>query len=377
MFSPSILLAYLALFLLGLVDNIRGPFYPYILDNFQLTKSIASWLFTLSSVTGLLSSILSPWWLKYIRPVSALKISILLHSLSLLFMGLGVDILNFYVLLSSSITLGLAMGIQGVCVNTIIAQEVSNKNSRRLFSGLHSMYGLASLLSPLLFGIILKSQFAIESLFYFLGMLTLLMFFYFLRTPKLKNTKEIKNIDFNFKDKNIYIYGTLMCTYVCFEILISSRLSLVLKESFSFSLDSSSFYLSLFFIGLLAGRLFFSFVHLNIKALSLLKISAYTNLTLLILGLYLEERLLPLTGLACSFFFPSALDYLKKNIKESELLITKIMILVSLSLSILHPLFSYFSGLYGAFDAMHLGFGFIFIVLYILHFKVDELDNIS
>lgn len=371
MFSPSILLAYFALFLLGLVDNVRGPFYPYLLDNFHVNKTTASWIFTLSSITSLLSSVSSPFWLKYLRPVYALKISIFAHSLCLFLMGLGITKLSFALILLSSLLLGLAMGIQGVCVNTILAQEATISNSRKLFSGLHSMYGIASLVSPFLFGLIIKSPFSVQSLFYFLSFITLLIFIYFLRTPKLHGAREIKDIDFNFKEKNIFIYGTLMCTYVCFEILISSRLSLLLNEHFKISLDTSSFLLSLFFVGLLAGRLFFSFVHLDIKSINLLKISTISNLILLSLGLYIRAEFLVITGLACSFFFPTVLDYLKKNIENSELLITKIMILVSLSLSLLHPIFSKISELYGSYLAVHIGYVLLFVVLYILQFKVD------
>ena len=372
MFSSTIILAYLALFLLGAVDNIRGPLYPYILENFGILESKGQWIFTLSSLFGLLTSLSAPKWLKFLPPVNTLKISILIHSLVLFLIGLAIEMQSFILLIVSSVFLGLAMGAQGLCVNTIIAQEVSAKNSRKIFSGLHSMYGIASLLSPLLLGYFFKEKFSIPSLFYGMSLLTIVIFFYLLKTPSLKSVKKLEGMDFKFLQKEVLVFGTLLCSYVSFEILVSSRLSLILSNYYGYTYSLASFFLSLFFVGLLAGRLFFSFVHLNIKNITLLKISAWLNLIVFIIGLYIYPPVLALTGLTCSFFFPTTMDLIKNRVKNNDIIITKIMILVSLSLSCMHPVFSILSDTWNSYHAAHLGFGLLFIVLYFLHFKVDE-----
>jgi FHS family glucose/mannose:H+ symporter-like MFS transporter len=377
MFNYSILLAFISLFVLGSVDNLKGPIYPEVLDTLGIRPSVGSWIFTTTSLVSLLTSLLSIYWLKFVSTINSLKVALYFHAVTLLLMGLGLDFKSFWYFLLSSIILGFALGIQGICVNTVVAQFSTTNNSKRLFSGLHSMYGLASLSVPLIVSIFLKKDIALKDMLYLLGFITFLLALVLnIRVKGETNFDDIKTKN-ELNKKTLIVLSITACFYVSTEILLSSRLVYFLKSYHSFDIELSSLYLSLFFLCLLIGRLFFSFFQLNISVINLLKISVISSFLLFIIGMYIFPLALVLIGLSSSFFFPYLMDYIKNNFKDSNLLIARIMIYVSLSLALMHFLFGLIADQFGTYVAMHINFVLYPVILYFLHFKVDSLARIS
>ncbi len=53
---PLILISYASLFVFGISDNIRGPLFPEILKEFNISDSMGSLMFALGSLSGFVAS---------------------------------------------------------------------------------------------------------------------------------------------------------------------------------------------------------------------------------------------------------------------------------------------------------------------------------
>ena len=84
---PIIALAYFALFIMGTIDNARGPIYPEILQNFNLTPAWGSWIFTLGSLVSFFVAISVDWWLKKLNEINVTKACLILAALSSFILG--------------------------------------------------------------------------------------------------------------------------------------------------------------------------------------------------------------------------------------------------------------------------------------------------
>lgn len=377
MFNYSILLAFISLFILGSVDNLKGPIYPEVLETLNITPYKGSWIFTTTSLISLVISLLSIYWFKILSTINALKIALFLHALTLLFMGLGLDYKSFEYFMISSVLLGVALGIQGICINTVVAENAHGKNSKRIFSALHSMYGLASLSVPVIVSIFLKKNIFLKDMLYLMAFMTLIVGG--ILSYKVKDSNVIENNKIHEKTnlKLLLNLSLIACLYVSSEILISSRYVYFLKSYHKFDIELASLYLSLFFLCLLIGRLFFSFYQFEINIIKLLKLSIVFSFLFNILGLYLYPVFLIFIGLSSSFFFPYFMDYIKNHYTNSNILIARIMINVSLSLALMHFVFGLISDSLGVYCAMHINLVFYPIILYFLHFKLDSFKRIS
>ncbi len=99
--------------------------------------------------------------------------------------------------------------------------------------------------------------------------------------------------------------GIAISFYVATEMLIASRLVFYVNEFWHYELDQASSFLSIYFLLLLAGRLFFSFFTVPVKAINLLKGSLLVTIIFYLLGMYVHPYFLVAAGLSMSFFFPT------------------------------------------------------------------------
>ena len=144
---PLILISYASLFVFGISDNIRGPLFPEILKEFNISDSLGSMMFALSSLSGFLASHFARNLLRRFDRRSILQWACI--GLALTLLGLAVSP-NFYIFLGFSILFGLNSGIIGLVPNVLVPLGSTPEKKQRLLSGLHAMYGVASLIAPML-----------------------------------------------------------------------------------------------------------------------------------------------------------------------------------------------------------------------------------
>jgi MFS transporter, FHS family, glucose/mannose:H+ symporter len=345
-----IVLAYFSLFTLGAVDNARGPVYPQILSDFGIGTSKGAFLFSLASLTGLFVNLTARWWLPRFGVIRAIRFSLVAIALSSWSLALSGSLINYPLLLASSVSLGVGLSLCGISMNLLIVKGAPLKARRRLFSGLHATYGLSSLMTPLVFITFFKLGFNWKEFFVFNGSMSLLVL---LGSFLWGNFKEESEKAPEFKSHvpklQMLLTGTMIGFYVASEILLSSRIVFYLQTARSLTLVEASNYLSLFFLCLMLGRLSFSLFHIKLSGPKLLSLSLLSSLLLTYLGLHYHPVFLAILGGSMSFFFPVSLDYISENFSEFvDHMISSSMIYIGLVLFLIHYLFGYITEHYGA-----------------------------
>jgi len=359
MLWPLIIIAYLGMFSFGLYDNSRGPVYPSILKDFNILPSLGSWIFVLSSLAGLCTSLVGNTWLKLFGTFRSMQVSFFMQILAALFMGLSGQFgYHFYLLLLSSFAFGISSGILSICANIMISQSVDVTSRRRTLSGLHSMYGLASLLAPMLINMSYSSDLKWNQFFYLIICIPslALLLSCWLKNPIPLVTSRDKTATQKTGFRAIVFPSFLFGIYVASEIIVSSQLVYFLETTHHYDKSVANYYLSLFFLTLLLGRLTFTIIKLPLKSHHWLLISLLSSLVLFMLGLMVHPIFLPMLGLTQSFFYPCAMDWLYEKYRHlADVLIPYIMTSISLALIIMHFMVGLLSAYWGIDKALYLG----------------------
>jgi fucose permease len=367
--------AYFSLFSLGFLDNSRGPVYPEILAFFQISKVAGALIFSLSSLSAFAISLFAKRWLTHFGPIGASRIALLCHFISFLIMGL-VPPTSFghSIFLIASFIFGLGLGILSISLNLIISSSTNVYRRRQVFAGLHSMYGVASLLAPFIIGHLFNLGISWQSYFLVLGILPILGLVHSLFLKD--NFEKQKRVEDKFEiDKKHQLWLSLIfAAYISGEVLIGSRLVVYLREVKGVDAATSSQGLSLFFLCLLAGRLFFAIKKVNLDSRKLLIISAWASSICLIFGILSYPILLAFSGLAMSYFFPCAMNLIGEVFPgHVDLVVSRVMVVAGAVLVIMHWGFGLLASYLGLESAIWLAPIFHLVVLYILQFKTGFL----
>lgn len=331
-------------------------------------------MFTLTSLMSFLMALSSFRWIKRLGAINSMKIALGLHALCLVIMAISSFYSDlFYVFLIGSAVLGVAMGVQTVTVNLVISKVSTPQNSSRLFSGLHSMYGAASLLAPLLFGAVFHFGVSWKGALIALALFPLGLLFKFRRLEPLELERS-ESMQTATPFSEVLKLGIVFSFYVACEILLSTRLVIFLFESGGLALDVASYLLTAFFVLLLGGRAFFSFYAPPLKTLTMLKLSLALGLSVFVLSLLYTPWPLFLCGLTMSFFFPFGMDQIKKSYKDSEAIIAKVMMFVGAMIAGMHFVFGAVSDLAGIEAAMWIG-PILLAVSLLLLFNIKDSSN--
>jgi MFS transporter, FHS family, glucose/mannose:H+ symporter len=362
-----IMLAYSSLFILGFVDNARGPFYPEFLSSFNLLDSQGSYIFSFSSLSSFVASFFAKKWLERFGLFLSDRIFLIIQALSILIFGLSGLYQSFPLMLLASVLFGAAIGGLGVCNNLLVAKGSDPIRLRQFFSGLHSMYGLASIIAPMIAGWVLAQRWPWHNFFLSVSLLALL--------PLIYSFRVINNVDEKSHDRKIQsanwrlslLIATFSGFYVASEIVISSRLVIYLQTHLQTDKVLSANYLMYFFIFLLTGRVLVSIRAWRVQNITLLNISVIASILFMLLGLYAHPFFLALTGLSMSYFFPCATSYISSKFPAVfEDIMTKVMIGINLNLFFMHWLFGQISTAYNIQMAMHLSLIYLLVVFILL-----------
>lgn len=364
----SLLFAFSSLFVLGLADNIRGPLFPEILNYFNLSSSMGSLSFATTSTAAFLASFFSALYLKK-RTLSSLhQLSMLVMSVGLLLMGISKDF-NFF--LGGSFVLGLSIGFMGVSQNLLVSESVPPEKQSKALSGLHAMYGFASFLAPLLAAKTTENYSSWRAAFIVVSIFCLLFFiFQILTKPEpefIVHSLPQKNKDDDSRVSKISLFtiAGLFGFYVVAEILVSTRLAQYMRTYFQMNLESSSGYVTLFFMFLLLGRLLFAIKKMPLSLKWQMNLSLVGSFILLTLGLKIHPFFLALVGFAMAPFYPLSVAYISEKAgTQARTFITFAMGFQSFAVITMHLGVGYLTDKLGLFYAF--GVGLFAIVLSLL-----------
>ncbi len=297
-----IYLAYASLMVQGLADNIRGPLFPELLQQFNLDNKTGSLFFSVASGMIIVGGYLGGYLLDKIGRVRALQVSTFILFLSLL--GIWISP-QFFMVLVSVFFFGLSFGIMGVAQNVMVIEASPVSDVQKWQSGLQSMYGLASLTAPLLvslmhaFGYQWKISFLVASVL--TGILLLGTFF----GKEKKHEITVNHIEAQrSKVLEIFYFGFILASYVAVEIMVSSRLAQFTREVARWDYSATGTLNSLFFVGLFVGRLIFVFWRPPVSLKTQMMVCLFATILVLSFGILVHPAGLAMAGLAMAPFYP-------------------------------------------------------------------------
>lgn len=346
-----IILSYLSLFALGFADNVRGPIYPEIISTFNLDHTMGSFMFTISSFMGFAGGILIHNFLKKMNMISALQLSLLLMTVGLLGMG---GATSFPLFLAFAGTFGLSMGFLGVLQNLLVALGSTPDKKQQFLAGLHSMYGLASLLSPLVVSVISKFAGDWRMACYVVALVPFsVLVASFMHTirgwrPPHEGKEQSRSQEHPRSGFAMFFLAMALGFYVLVEILVSTRVALLFREVESYDLSRSSQMTSYFFISIFIGRLFFTFFRTSVSVFNQMVFSLLSSIVLFSVGMFLNLKILIFSGFTLAPFFSLSVTYLSDVFKGHEKkAISYLVSIQSILIFIMHFLTGWLTDIYG------------------------------
>jgi FHS family glucose/mannose:H+ symporter-like MFS transporter len=374
---PYIIISYASLFVFGLTDNIRGPLFPEILKDFKVSDSAGSLIFALGSISGFIASRFAKFLLHRFNRKLILRYSCLGLCLSILSLSM---IHHYLLFLFFSVIFGLFSGIIGLIPNVLVPLGSSPEKKQQLLSGLHAMYGVASLIAPLFVALISSYGGNWRIIYASSALIPFGLFFYSYHASHSKHHQKPKYSKEEIKEKSKINFKAqlglafILSFTVAAEVLISSRLALYMRREMNFNLEDSSFYVTYFFISLLAGRLLFTFIkfkqplHYQLFAIQLLTILS------IFLGLNVHPFFLVLSGFFVAPFYPLMIALISSEFtNDLDSAVSIMMATDSTMLALMHIIVGKLSDQFGIHLAMNSAIVFLslsfFALLKHIYFK--------
>lgn len=317
----AVFFAFGSLMSLGWLDNARGPIYPLILQDLGISHTQGGMFFALASFTAVVANFIVPLLLRYMSSLQLLLSGMVL----LVFFPLAVFVSSTYViLLFSAIIFGFSLGIISVTQNIVVEESVPLHKKRVFLSLLHSTYSLSALMAPLLIGLILGYGILWNRSFLFilafmlpvliLGVFSLI---YNKSADFMVSAKEVQ-LSVPPKTFNLLLFwGLVLAFYISSELFFTTRLVVIFKELFGYSLQDSTFHLVFFFVGLFLGRLITGFLPSRFSGrMFLISSFALTCIWILLCQVFFPT-LIYLVGFLMSPVFPIAMDEISNQSEGS------------------------------------------------------------
>ncbi len=336
MHLPSLALAFASLLCLGLLDNARGPLFPELLRDLRLTDAEGGWFFAAASAAGGTASLLGRAAVARLGLLGALRLGLALSTAGIAALGLTRGLGG---LVGGAAVFGLGIGLQSVAQGVLVDRGTPPPLKRRVFAGLHSMYGLASLFAPLLVAGLARAEVGWRVAFPLLAAfpLALLTLSALAPRPPAPAAPAPVGAARPQGDRGAHAWvGLVTACYCASELLISTRLVLHLRR-LGWEQDEASGALSLFFLALLAGRVAFGLLPARGATGPLLAASLVASLGAWALGLWVHPMLLCLCGLTMAPFFPTAMALVSEAFpREVDAALGVVYAFVSFGIVLMH-----------------------------------------
>lgn len=359
MIWPYILISYLSLFVFGLCDNVRGPLFPEIMKAFGVSDAVGSWMYALSNISGFISSYLARYLLRRYDRHSVLQggaIALIISNLGLAFAP------NFGFFLFFSFTFGLSLGIVGLIPNVLVPLGSSAEKKQQLLAGLHAMYGVASLLSPLIAAGVQLVTGTWRWTFVVATLAPLSLIFYSLHSSH-KNLHKKSELTAEFRKQNRkknlkpQMFLALMVSFcVAAEIMVSSRLALFMRREWNFDMERSSLYVTWFFVCMLIGRSLFAIVKFPTSIRNQLAASTALSAICIFLGIHAHPFFLALVGFTVAPFYPMSIAWISSKFPHDlDTAVSYMMTTDSVMLVLMHLSVGWLTDHFGIAQALYLG----------------------
>jgi len=315
-----IILAFLMMATFGFITNIKGVVLPSIKDYFSITYGqiglmlfIASLGFTLATFLGGLAGD------KYGQK-KVLLVGFLLLGLGMALMPLAE---SFYFLVMIMFINNIGMGTIEIGVNSLGA-KIFLKNTAVMMNLLHLFYGVGATIGPKYTGWLLANNFKWQNTYFYTLALIATIFIYLLFSnfPEQENTNRNLKIPIKVmaRDNKIWLFSAVLGFIVVLEMGIGNWLVNFLQEVRYLDENSSSYYLSFFFITFTFGRLVGGYLAEKIGYVKIILYFAIISITLFLSGLIIEGWgiiFFSLIGFFSSTMYPTMMVIIMKEYREN------------------------------------------------------------
>ena len=313
------LIVYIAYIMMGLSKNIIGPVLPTIIENYEITLTLAGTLFTLLSIGRIFSVSSASGLLDSIG-----RKRVLISGLILLFIGQTLYGISFswWVHLISIMIVGMGIGLIGTSSNAVIADLYQEKRGKAL-NLLHMCFGIGAFIGPILAGSYLSLNINWRWIYFTSGFISLILFiltslYEFPDNNKYEKFKfnKLKNTFSTTKERwkkilqspILILLGLIMFIYIGVGNGIIGWVNKYLGEIKSFSVLSASGVLAVYNFGIIGGRFVCSFVSDNLGYKKTILVCAVGSLLFINLAVLSNNFYIILTGFGLTGFFLSGLN---------------------------------------------------------------------
>lgn len=306
-------LSFLSLFALGLADNSRGPVFPDLLRDFELSDSRGALFFFVTSAFSLGNNLLATWWLPRWGAYRSIQIYLAAQALGLLLMGLAS---TYAGVLAGAALFGIGIGGLGIAQNALVGRASSGAGRGRAYSFLHCMYGAASLLAPPLASALFRAGFAWQTVLLWMTVPTVGCWLATWARKPLVGDRGVRGPRARLGSARGAALWTAFAfaLYVMSELLISTRIVLLARREYGLDVTAANDRLTLFFILLFLGRMIFVVVPSKfLSPIKVMRVSALVSALIFGLGLFFGPTWLALAGLSMAPFFPLGMTYLQER----------------------------------------------------------------
>ena len=314
---------FLAFFAFGFIDNLKGPVLPELLRSEHLSLGQGGTILLGAYIGFIVATLVTG----VIADVVGNRQVLLLAGICLCFGLIGVrfssSFTNLILMLS---VVGLGLGAIEVGANGLIV-ELHPDNPGRYLNLLATFHGTGSFLVPLYVAWLISLDVAWQNIFLSVVLLSGILTIAFVVAPNCEvarlptrsgwNGRELFRIGFS---GQMGWYYLLISLYVAVELGLAAWLMEYLQQVRGQTVAQSSFYLSGFFVMIMLGRFFGSFVVERLGYLQVVGVALVGGLTCLIVGILGPHSFilaLPISGGFFSIVFPTVTAVVTGKHKEN------------------------------------------------------------
>ena len=212
-------------------------------------------------------------------------------------------------------------------------------------------FSIGAFTGPLYSGMLIKLDFHWQQIYSIIGILfvvsALLGYWFILPMGRIQPTQKPQNrIPLNFleiiQDPKIWILGVTLLFYSFHQLSVTVWLPYYMEDSLGASKEMANLAISLFWFGIILGRLFVSIIVKNQDPARLLSLGAFVGAVLLVVGIYSRDILLTtsayfLVGLLTGAVIPLAFTICYKIFPEVIALATTFLSIFLLSGQMVGP----------------------------------------
>lgn len=316
--------SYYAYVVTGMVVLILGSIMPYLREEFGLSYDKSGLLLALLAIGNLIASFIGGIISDYIGR----KATLLIGSLCLVFGFTGFVVASSakHLYIYSTIA-GLGWGVMNSIVNAIVSDTTSGDT--RTMNILHMFFAVGAFLSPFVMGIIIRLGFGWRYGIYLIIGLSAIQFFIFLAMPIPKISKEHRDdrdgetngLAF-LSNSRYYLFIGILFFYVGVESIINGWLVTYFVDMDILDEVSAQNVLSIFWIGLIVGRIIASYLAHRLSKEGILLISGLGGMATILLFLILPGKLMIticmfLSGMFYSAMYPTTIANASSIIENS------------------------------------------------------------